>query len=63
MKIGKEYVMNDALRQEIVDQVINEIRQKLLGKELEICGFPLVGKAHLSGLSEDAVRLLAALSK
>lgn len=55
--------MNDALRQEIVDQVVNEIRQRLLGKELEIHAFPLVGKAHISGLSEDTVRLLTALSK
>ena len=63
MKIGKEGVMNDALRHEIVDHVVDEIRQKLLGKELEIDGYPILGKARISGLTEGTVRLLTALSK
>ena len=55
--------MNDALRHEIVDHVVDEIRQKLLGKELEIDGYPILGKARISGLTEGTVRLLTALSK
>ena len=54
--------MNEELRAQMMEELLRLLREAISSGKVAVKAWPSLGTAHISGLSEDAVKLLAALA-